>query len=146
VSFVNNIPYSPTMPKDKMPKVRDYGYFLLHLEEKKKTGEYMAAEEAVLEQLKTGAVDWLPDERCLQLTIEASESTRVDQVRCRRAPTHPASIRLTSAACAYPRSLKADLENWRARSVACRIRRSRLWSFSKPCWLRKRELLFKKNS
>jgi hypothetical protein len=25
----------------------------------------MAAEEAVLEQLKTGAVDWLPNERCL---------------------------------------------------------------------------------
>ena len=129
-----------------MPKVRDYGYFLLHLEEQKASGEYMAAEEAVLEQLKTGAVDWLPDERCLQLAIEAGESTRVDQVRCRRAPAHPASRCLTSAASAYPRSLKADLENWRARSIACRIRRSKLWSFSKPCWLRKRELLFKKTA
>ena len=74
-----------------MPKERDYGYFLLHLEEQKASGEYMAAEEAVLEQLRTGAVDWLPDERCLQLAIEAGESTRVDQVRCRRAPAHPAS-------------------------------------------------------
>ena len=67
-----------------MPKERDYGYFLLHLEEQKASSEYMAAEEAVLEHLKTGAVDWLPDERCPQLAIEAGESTRVDQVRCHR--------------------------------------------------------------
>jgi hypothetical protein len=129
-----------------MPKERDYGYFLLHLEEQKASSEYMAAEEAVLEHHKTGAVDWLPDERCPQLAIEAGESTRVDRVRCRRAPAHPASRHLTFAACTYPRSLKADLENWRVRSIACRIHRSKLWSFSEPCWLRKRELLFKKAS
>jgi hypothetical protein len=41
-SFVNNIPYWKT-PADKMPKERDYGYFLLHLEEQKASGEYICA-------------------------------------------------------------------------------------------------------
>ena len=32
-----------------MPKVRDYGYFLLHLEEQKASGEYMAGlDEGIL--------------------------------------------------------------------------------------------------
>ena len=40
----------------------------------------MAAEDAVLEQVEAGTVEWFPDERCLHAANEEDESNRVEQV------------------------------------------------------------------
>ena len=78
---------------DKMPTEHDYGYFILHLEERKASSNllhgneaYGHMEEVVMEQLETGSVKWLPKERCLHQAYadatEVGQSERLDKVRC----------------------------------------------------------------